>query len=117
MRRVGFGIGGLVALAVLFLGVVMLSNVALRGVRLDLTQNKLYTLSPGTQQVLGELKEPVNLYFYFSREAAAKQAPLVMPYATRVREFLEELAARAGGKIHLRIVDPQPFSDDEDHAA
>ena len=116
-RRTGFGIGGLIALAVLFLGVVMLSNVGLRGMRVDLTQNKLYTLSPGTQQVLAELKEPVNLYFYFSREAAAKQAPLVMPYATRVREFLEELAARAGGKIHLRIVDPQPFSDDEDRAA
>jgi ABC-type uncharacterized transport system involved in gliding motility auxiliary subunit len=107
----------LIALAVLFLGLVMLSNVGLRGMRLDLTQNKLYTLSPGTQQVLGGLKEPVNLYFYFSRQAAAKQAPLVMPYATRVREFLEELAARAGGKINLRIVDPQPFSDDEDRAA
>src|SRR5882724_8826453 len=113
----GFGVGGLIALAVLFLGVVMLSNVGLRGMRVDLTQNKLYTLSRGTQQVLAELKEPVNLYFFFSREAAAKQAPLLMPYATRVREFLEELAARAGGKIHLRIVDPQPFSDDEDRAA
>jgi ABC-type uncharacterized transport system involved in gliding motility auxiliary subunit len=95
----------------------MLSNVGLRGMRVDLTQNKLYTLSPGTQQVLAELKEPVNLYFYFSREAAAKQAPLMMPYAARVREFLEELAARAGGKIHLVLVDPQPFSDDEDRAA
>ena len=116
-RRTGFGVGGLIALAVLFLGLVMLSNAGLRGMRLDLTQNKLYTLSPGTQQVLGGLKEPVNLYFYFSRQAAAKQAPLVMPYATRVREFLEELAARAGGKINLRIVDPQPFSDDEDRAA
>ncbi len=115
-RRTGFGIGGLIALAVLFLGVVMLSNVGLRGLRLDLTQNRLYTLSPGTQQVLADLKEPINLYFYFSREAAAKQAPLVMPYATRVREFLEELAARSGGKIHLRVVDPQPFSDDEDRA-
>ncbi|HME38975.1 MAG TPA: Gldg family protein [Steroidobacteraceae bacterium] len=116
-RRMGFGVGGLVALAVLFLGVVMLSNVGLRGMRLDLTQNRLYTLSPGTQQVLADLKEPVNLYLYFSREAAAKQAPLLMPYATRVREFLEELRARAGGKINLRIVDPQPFSDDEDRAA
>src|SRR3984893_13783644 len=95
----------------------MLSNVSLRGMRLDLTQNRLYTLSPGTQQVLAELKEPVNLYFYFSREAAAKQAPLLLPYANRVREFLEELATRSGGKVHLRIVDPQPFSDDEDHAA
>src|ERR1700722_12560613 len=113
----GFGVGGLIALAVLFLGIVMLSNVGLRGMRVDLTQNRLYTLSPGTKQVLADLKEPVNLYFYFSRDAAAKQAPLLLPYATRVREFLEELATRSGGKIHLRIVDPQPFSDDEDHAA
>jgi ABC-type uncharacterized transport system involved in gliding motility auxiliary subunit len=117
LRRVGFGIGGLIALAALFLGVVMLSNVGLRGARVDLTQNKLYTLSPGTRQVLAELKEPVNLYFYFSREAAASQAPLVLPYATRVREFLEELSARANGNIHLHIVDPQPFSDEEDRAA
>jgi ABC-type uncharacterized transport system involved in gliding motility auxiliary subunit len=116
-RRVGFGVGGLIALAVLFLAVVMLSNVGLRGVRLDLTQNKLYTLSKGTQQVLGDLKEPVNLYFYFSRDAAAKQSPLIMPYAARVREFLEEVSARAGGKIHLQVIDPQPFSDDEDRAA
>src|SRR5271154_702343 len=113
----GFGAGGLIALAVLFLGVVMLSNVGLRGMRVDLTQNRLYTLSKGTQQVLDELKEPVNLYFYFSREAAAKQAPLIMPYSTRVREFLEELATRSRGKIHLQILDPQPFSEDEDRAA
>jgi ABC-type uncharacterized transport system involved in gliding motility auxiliary subunit len=115
-RRTGFGVGGLVALAVLFLGIVMLSNVGLRGMRVDLTQNRLYTLSPGTKQVLADLKEPINLYFYFSREAAAKQAPLVMPYANRVREFLEELATRSNGKIQLRVVDPQPFSDDEDRA-
>jgi ABC-type uncharacterized transport system involved in gliding motility auxiliary subunit len=111
------GVGGLALLAVLFLGVIMLSNVGLRGIRLDLTQNKLYTLSSGTQQVLHELKEPVNLYFYFSRDEAAKQSPLILPYAARVREFLEEIAARAGGKINLHVVDPQPFSDDEDRAA
>ena len=116
-RKLGFGVGGLTALAVLFLAVVMLSNVVLRGMRLDLTQNRLYTLSPGTQQVLADIKEPVNLYFYFSRDAAAKQAPLVIPYANRVREFLEELSARSGGKIHLRVIDPQPFTEDEDHAS
>jgi ABC-type uncharacterized transport system involved in gliding motility auxiliary subunit len=115
-RSVGMGVGGLILLAVLFLAVVMASNVGLRGVRADLTQNKLYTLSKGTQQVLGDLKEPVNLYFYFSRDVAAKQSPLAMPYAARVREFLEEVSARAGGKIHLQVIDPQPFSDDEDRA-
>jgi ABC-type uncharacterized transport system involved in gliding motility auxiliary subunit len=116
-QRTGYGVGGLLALAVLFLGVVMLSNAGLRGARLDLTQNKLYTLTSGTQQVLAELKEPVNLYYYFSRDAAAKQSPLIMPYANRVREFLEEIAARSGGKVHLRVIDPQAFSEDEDRAA
>ena len=116
-QRTGFGVGALVGLAVLFLAVVMLSNLGLRGMRLDLTQNRLYTLSPGTKQVLTELKEPVNLYFYFSRDAAAKQSPLIMPYANRVREFLEEIRARSGGKVHLQEIDPQPFSEDEDRAA
>jgi ABC-type uncharacterized transport system involved in gliding motility auxiliary subunit len=115
-RRTGFGVGGLIALAVLFLAVVMLSNLLLRGMRLDLTQNRLYTLSPGTSEVLAQLTEPVNLYFYFSRDVAAKQAPLLLPYAARVREFLEETAARSGGKVRLRVIDPQPFSDEEDRA-
>ena len=111
------GVGGLVALGVLFLGVVMLSNQLIRGMRLDLTQNKLFTLTDGTQQTLAEIKEPVNLYFYFSRETAGKQAPLLLPYANRVSELLEEIAARSGGKVRLRIIDPKPFSDDEDRAA
>jgi ABC-type uncharacterized transport system involved in gliding motility auxiliary subunit len=116
-KRTGYGVGGLAALAVLFLGVVMLSNLGLRGMRIDLTQNHLYTLSAGTRQVLAGLKEPVDLYFYFSRDAAEKQSPLLMPYANRVREFLEEITARSAGKIRLHVIDPQPFSDDEDHAA
>ena len=49
-ERTGYGVGGLAALAVLFLGVVMLSNLGLRGMRLDLTQNRLYTLSAGTSR-------------------------------------------------------------------
>ncbi len=111
------GAGGLVALGILFLGVVMLSNLLVRGVRLDLTQNRLFTLTQGTKQVIGEIKEPVNLYFYFSRESAGKQAPLSLPYANRVSELLEEIASRSNGKIRLRSIDPQPFSDEEDRAA
>jgi len=115
-HRTSFGVGGLIVLAVSFLAVIMLSNVFLRGVRLDLTQNRLYTLSKGTTEVLAQIKEPVNLSLYFSRKVAAERAPTMLPYAARVREFLEELAARSGGKLRVRIVDPAPFSDEEDHA-
>ena len=35
----------------------------------------------------------------------------------RVREFLQELVARSNGKVHLHVIDPQPFSEEEDRAA
>jgi hypothetical protein len=101
-RRFTFGAGGLAALAVLFLGVVMLSGALLRGARIDLTQNHLYTLSPGTLQVLDGIREPVTLSFYFSRDGAGAHAPLLLPYANHVREFLEELAARSHGRLRSR---------------
>ncbi len=68
--------------------------------------------------MLAELKEPVNLYFYFSRDAAAKQSPLLHAVCRRgCANSSRRCAARSGGKIHLRVIDPQPFSDDEDRAA
>lgn len=115
-HKASFGVGGLVALAVLFLGVIMFANVALRGIRVDLTQNHLYTLSPGTTELLAQIEAPVTLTLYFSRNVAAQRAPTMLPYAARVREFLQELAARSGGKLRLQIVDPAPFSEDEDQA-
>lgn len=111
-----YGASALFLLALLFVGLVMLSNFALRGLRADLTENGLYTLAPGTREVLAGIEEPINLYFFFSREAG-EQAPYLKIYAARVRELLEELQARAGGKIRLRVIDPQPFSEEEDRAA
>ena len=33
-----------------------------------------------------------------------------------VQELLEEIAAKSGGKIRLDVIDPQPFSEEEDRA-
>ncbi|MGH8259890.1 MAG: Gldg family protein [Steroidobacteraceae bacterium] len=110
------GGGTLVALALIFAGVTILLGHALRGWRIDLTQNHLYTVAPGTKRILRGLREPVNLYFYYSAEAA-DQYPQIKTYAGRVQDLLEELAERSNGKLLLHVVDPQPFSDDEDRAS
>jgi ABC-type uncharacterized transport system involved in gliding motility auxiliary subunit len=115
LRGKGIGAATFVVLAVLFVGLTIVFSHALRGARLDLTQNRLYTLAPGTERLVGSLREPINLYFYFSQQASVAVPPL-RAYATRVRELLEEIAARSGGKIRLHVVDPQPYSDDEDRA-
>jgi ABC-type uncharacterized transport system involved in gliding motility auxiliary subunit len=111
-----YGAGALLALAVLFIGVMILLTFTLRGARLDLTESGLYSIAPGTQRIVGSLKEPINLYFFFSQEASS-QSPQLRAYAQRVRELLEEMAQRSGGKLRLTVIDPKPFSEDEDRAA
>ncbi|MBV8877516.1 MAG: Gldg family protein [Gammaproteobacteria bacterium] len=115
-KRSTLGGGTLLALALLFIGLTVLFNYALRGWRLDLTQNRLYTTAPGTDRVLASIKEPINLYFFFSAKTAAG-IPDLNTYGVRVREFLQELVARSNGKLHLHVIDPQPFSEEEDRAA
>ncbi|HEY0766316.1 MAG TPA: Gldg family protein [Steroidobacteraceae bacterium] len=115
-KRSTLGGGALLALALLFIGLTMLFNHALRGWRLDLTQNRLYTTAAGTDRILASIKEPINLYFFFS-EKTAGQLPQLKTYGVRVREFLEELTMRAGGRLRLHVIDPQPFSEEEDRAA
>jgi ABC-type uncharacterized transport system involved in gliding motility auxiliary subunit len=115
-RRLTLGSGALLALGLLLVGLTVLFNHALRGWRLDLTENRLYTTAPGTDRILASIKEPINLYFFFSEKTAA-QLPQLKTYGVRVREFLEELAGRSGGKLRLHVIDPQPFSEEEDRAA
>ena len=116
MKRSTLGGGALLALALLFVGLTILFDHALHGWRVDLTQNRLYSTAPGTDRILKNLREPVNLYFFFTEKTAA-QLPVIKTYGGRVREFLEELAARSNGKLRLHFIDPQPFSEDEDRAS
>lgn len=107
--------GTLALLAVLFIAIIVLSNTLLRGARIDLTENRLYTLSPGTRTVLAEIDEPINLYFFFS-DRGTRDFPVIRTYATRVRELLEEMVAESDGKLRLTVIDPLPFSEEEDRA-
>jgi ABC-type uncharacterized transport system involved in gliding motility auxiliary subunit len=103
-------------LAVVFIAFTIVATFALRGARIDLTENKLYTIAPGTERILRTLDEPINLYFFFSEQATKEQTGL-RAFAQRVRELLEEMAQRSNGKVRLNVIDPQPFSEEEDRAA
>ena len=108
-----FSIVALVAGFVLF---TLVNNLILSSVRLDLTENGLYSVSDGTKEIIGELEEPVNLYFFFS-EKASEDLTALRSYSQRVREMLQEYQLLAGSKINLHFVDPEPFSEQEDQAA
>jgi len=115
-NRTIFSAGILALLAVLFVMLTILSAVFLKGVRFDLTENGLYTLSEGTRNILKNMDEPVKLYLYFS-EDVSRELPQFRSYARWAGEMLEEFADRSGGKLTLQRVDPVPFSPQEDQAA
>jgi ABC-type uncharacterized transport system involved in gliding motility auxiliary subunit len=114
-KRTLYGAGGLLAAAVLFVALNAISQALLARARFDLTADRLYTLTEGTKKVLAALPEPVTLTFYFS-EPQATMMPGVSAYAQRVRELLREYERRAAGKLVLRTVRPEPFSEEEDRA-
>lgn len=111
-----YSLGALALLLVLFVAVSMVSTQLLRGLRFDLTENGLFTLSDGTVSILESLEEPVTLYLYFS-QAVSREIPQIRSYARRVDELLDEFVSHSSGKLKVQHVDPAPFSEDEDQAA
>ncbi|WP_372865969.1 Gldg family protein [Pseudomonas sp.] len=116
MKKLMYSSAGLVLIALAFLAFNLFSSLSLTGARLDLTEQKLYTISSGTKQILAELDEPVELDFFYS-DTATKDLPALRTYAKRVEEMLEAYQREAGGKLELNIIDPEPFSAEEDKAA
>ncbi|CAH0154322.1 GldG family protein [Roseomonas sp. CECT 9278] len=114
-RRLWSSALGIVAAAVLAVGVNMLVDRLAPRARVDLTQQRLYTLSAGTVSVLQGLQDPVTLRLFYSRRLGSA-VPAYGAYAERVRAMLEEYAAVSGGKVRLEIFDPEPFSETEDRA-
>jgi ABC-type uncharacterized transport system involved in gliding motility auxiliary subunit len=115
LKKSSLNAAGLAIIGVLFIAIILLANLLLRGAQVDLTSGKLYTLSDGTKHIVSDLKEPVNLYLFFS-ESAATPIPQIRNHGVRVQELLEQLVARSNGKLTLKVIDPLPFSEEEDRA-
>ncbi len=101
--------------AVVFVCVNLISAQVLGSVRLDFTQQHLYSLSQGTRSLLASLNEPVRFRMFMSSELT-KQAPQLAAFAARVRSLLDAYVAASNGHIVLEVIDPRPFSEDEDRA-
>lgn len=106
---------GLVLASALFLSINVFSGLTLKSARFDLTDNKLYTLSKGTKNILQSIEEPITLRFYLSKKIAIG-LPGINSYAIRVQELLEEYEQSADGNIALQVIDPESFSEEEDRA-
>ena len=105
---------GLLAITVgLVICVLVISS--LPSVRIDLTEDDLYSLAPGTKNIVANLQGPLEIMFFYS-ESATEDTPQIRTYANRVQELLREIVIASNNRISLSVIDPQPFSEEEDLA-
>lgn len=100
----------------LVLGIVILGNLLLNkmSVRLDITEEKLFTLSEGTVNIIESIDDRVSLKFYYSKSLEGVP-PQFKNYQKRVKSLLQEYV-ELNDHINLEIIDPEPDSDEEEVA-
>jgi len=109
-----YSAGGVVALAAILIAVNFLAGAF--NARVDLTDGRVYTLSPGTRAILGKLEAPVKIRFYYTQGSNAVPVGL-KTFARRVEDLLNEYKSAANGKVVIEKFNPEPDSDAEDSAA
>jgi len=108
-------IGATLILVIVFSAISICQNIG-RTLKLDVTDQKLYTLSDGTKAILAKLRQPIKARLYYAKTAALKgpdQIRYFNNYYEFVKALLEEYVAASKGMVELEVIDPRPFSDDE----
>lgn len=100
---------------ILFFSLNIIMNYSMRGVNFDLTENKIYTLSKGTKNILSNLKEPVHIRFFYSQKQGSSIS-FLHSYSSRVKALLKQYKSLSKGKLELDFIFPEAFSKEEDEA-
>jgi ABC-type uncharacterized transport system involved in gliding motility auxiliary subunit len=99
-------------LALLLAAAVVLGNAVLGGLaplRLDLTEDGLFTVSPAAKRILQDLEVPVQVKFYMTSKD--ELPPELQTLERDVVDKLSEFGVISGGKLSFSVIDPS--KDDE----
>lgn len=102
------------------LSVILMVDRALGPARLaDLTEDHIYSLSPGTESIIGQLQGDITLKLYYSRDAARKGPAQLRRFSSHflyASDLLGEFERLSGGRLTVQIIDPAASSEDEQDA-
>ncbi len=119
MNRLSRAIIAVVFVAAITFSAISICQTAAESLRVDITDQRLYSLSDGTKAILAGLNQPIKLKLYYAKTAAMKapdQIRYFNEYYYFVKALLDEYAREGKGMVELEIIDPRPFSDEEAQA-
>ena len=114
-RTAGYRFNANMGVSLLAINLILLNMwlAPLNGIRVDMTADQEYTLSPTTKDLLQNLQEPLLLRAYFSE----RTHPLLSPLVPRITDMLREYEVAGQGHINVEVVDPAQNPELEAEAA
>ncbi|MEK6624109.1 MAG: GldG family protein [Bdellovibrionota bacterium] len=109
-----------VSLGILCMGlaIYIVSTVFYR-VKIDLTDEGIYSLSKGSKTLLSKLDSPIRLKLYYSKTAANKGSEGLRAfnnYFLYVHDLLKEYVTNSRNNLTVEVIDPRPDTEDEEEA-
>ncbi len=98
---------------------VSICQTACKRWKADITDQKIFTLSDGTKAILGRLNQPITARLYYAKTAAMKATDQIQyfnNYYGFVKALMEEYVNVGKGMVRLEVVDPRPYSKEEEEA-
>lgn len=108
MKKIGYGTH-VVLYTLVVLAILVAVNYIFQAVsfRPDLTENRVYSLSKATKNLLKDLDDVVSIQAYFSKELP----PQLVEMRRDVKDILDEYAAYAGANLSIEFIDPEDDPD------
>jgi len=111
-RHYLFSYSAVILVAAALIIINLLANHFMTSSRFDLTENKIYTLTPGTKKIIEQIKSPVTIQFYYTKELATK-SPAVSLYVNYIVDMLEQYRNVAPDKIKMEVIEPAAQPENE----
>lgn len=100
--------------SVFLLGIIVLSNVVGNRIpgRIDLTEDKIYTLSQTTREIVSDLPDIVNISLFASDKLPAQLQPVLR----ETKDVLNDYKSASKGKIRINHKNPSTDNEIADEA-
>ena len=106
---------GVLSAVIILISVNTLVNSYLNSQRLDLTEERMYTISSGTIETLQSIQEPINIKFYFTNRLGENYPPFKL-FADRIKTLLKRYEEISDGNLIISTYNPEPFTEIEEQA-
>jgi ABC-type uncharacterized transport system involved in gliding motility auxiliary subunit len=107
--------GAIISAIIIVISLNSLVGTYLSSQRIDLTQEKLYTIADGTIETLKSIDEPIKIKVYYSQKLGENYPPFKL-YYERLRTLLKRYQEISGGKLIVSFYNPEPYSEMEERA-